>query len=618
MKKLFSICLTFFIFFTLFPKPVFSADNFNTSYDVTYTVTNDGNTNANFNIAIKNKSAQFYASSYTIELGFSDIRNIKAYDPNGPILPVVTKTDEGNKIDVTFNKRVIGENNVLNFNLTFDTKDIAYKLGSIWEINIPGLSPKNDFSDFNVNVIVPQSFGDPTYIKPRQANNKLYFTKEQLGKSGISIAFGDFQVYDFNLTYYIGNTNIFPVKTEIAIPPSTNYQDVFIEDINPKPINVTEDTDGNWLAQYRLAPTQKMNITVKGKVKVSLYPKKQKITDREVALYLEERNYWQSSNPKIKQLAEKLKTPEAIYNYVINNLKYDFSRVTQNKSRLGALNTLSDPSSAVCLEFTDLFVALSRAAGIPAREIDGYANTVNSKQRPLSLLKDILHAWPEYYDKNLETWVMVDPTWGNTTGGVDYFNVLDFDHVAFIVKGQDSNYPVPAGGYKLPGRENTKDVNVDFSLIKPSHNQNFEISTDIPKSVPSNLPIKGEITIKNTSQELLDSQTVNVSSDFLSPGKQILSFSRIPPFGYETKKITFDKTSFLTNRKALVRITAQGREITASINISPLYLSSLVILGGILIGIFIIFIFVIAARTRRISFFGRKKESDLRGEGEKP
>ncbi len=31
---------------------------------------------------------------------------------------------------------------------------------------------------------------------------------------------------------------------------------------------------------------------------------------------------------------------------------------------------------------------------------------------------------------------MIDPTWGATTGGVDYFETLDFDHFAFVVKGK--------------------------------------------------------------------------------------------------------------------------------------------------------------------------------------
>jgi transglutaminase-like putative cysteine protease len=52
----------------------------------------------------------------------------------------------------------------------------------------------------------------------------------------------------------------------------------------------------------------------------------------------------------------------------------------------------------VCLEFTDLFIAIARAAGIPAREIDGFGYTQNAINRPISIDEDILHAWPEYYD----------------------------------------------------------------------------------------------------------------------------------------------------------------------------------------------------------------------------
>ena len=57
------------------------------------------------------------------------------------------------------------------------------------------------------------------------------------------------------------------------------------------------------------------------------------------------------------------------------------------------------------MEFTDLFVAIARAAGIPARESVGYAYTTNSRLRPLSLVTDVLHAWPEYYDADKKIWV---------------------------------------------------------------------------------------------------------------------------------------------------------------------------------------------------------------------
>ena len=79
--------------------------------------------------------------------------------------------------------------------MSFDTPDVAKQIGDVWEINIPGIKNKDDFSSFTAQVKVPSSFGQPSYIKPQQPDNSLLFTKDQLETSGISIAFGDNQRY---------------------------------------------------------------------------------------------------------------------------------------------------------------------------------------------------------------------------------------------------------------------------------------------------------------------------------------------------------------------------------------------------------------------------------------
>ena len=306
---------------------------------------------------------------------------------------------------------------------------------------------------------------------------------------------------------------------------------------------------------------------------------------------------------------------------MVKGLKYDFSRVTQSKSRLGALGVLNNPSSAVCLEFTDLFIALARAAGIPAREVDGFAYTQNSKQRPLSLEKDILHAWPEYYDKELQTWIMVDPTWGNTTSGVDYFNMLDFDHIAFVIKGSNSSYPVPAGGYKFPGKEDQKDVEVFFTKENITLTQNFELKDDLPTTVSSGLPIQSTITLKNNGNSLLDSQTVTIEATSLSPKNQTLLFKQIPPFGYATLPVSFEKTPFLTNKTDTVTIRVAGKSFTSRVKISPFVLAknNVFIVGGVVIaGILIAFISITAFKRRRIFIPKQKSGSPLRGKSQEP
>jgi|SRR3990167_4410587 len=471
MKKIIAFILGLILLFI--PQNVSAvSSNFTTDYNVTYNVLENALTHVTFDIILTNQTSQYYASSYSIQVGFNNINNVLASDSKGKITPKITRNDDGNNIEIVFNDRVVGLGKKLNLTISFDTKDIARMSGKIWDINIPGIAKQAEYNSFNVNVIVPKFLENPSYIKPdteQFSGTDLRFTKEQLGKSGISISYGQEEIYNFNLSYHLKNPNLFPIKAEIALPPSTNYQDVEIVDINPKPQNITTDSDGNWLAKYDLGSSRKIDVKVNGRAKVLLRPKKQKLSQKERKEYLKEQPFWQTTDKRIKELALELKTPYKIYKYVVGNLKYDFQRLQTGMPRLGALGVLKNPSSAVCLEFTDLFIALARAAGIPAREVNGFAYTQNSKERPLSLVKDVLHAWPEYYDSDMQTWVMVDPTWENTTGGTDYFYTLDFDHLAFVIKGISSTYPIPAGAYKISNNQTARDVIVEFgnSFNKP-------------------------------------------------------------------------------------------------------------------------------------------------------
>ncbi len=599
MRKTVSLPAILFLFFLFLTPRVFAASNFSTNYNIKYQILENENTHVDINITLTNQTSAFYASSYKIQVGFSDIQNVKAFDPEGNILSKVTQNNGEQNIDVSFNKIVTGAGNKLNFNISFDTSQVAQKLGNIREVNIPGFATQSDYSALNVAVTVPQSFGKPAYIKPQikelsQKGDTYFFTKEDLEKSGISMAFGESQIYKFDLTYHLQNKNLFLIKTEVALPPNTNYQQVQVETMNPKPTNVRLDNDGNWLAQYYLSPGKKIDVGVKGKVKILLSPKKEIETSSRLSDYLKEKNYWQTTNDKIKKLASDLKTPRAIYDYVVKHLNYDYSRVTSNKSRLGALELIDNPTSAVCLEFTDLFVTLARAAGIPAREVDGYAYTQNSKERPLSLVKDVLHAWPEYYDKDLETWVMVDPTWANTTGGIDYFDVLDFDHIAFVIKGRDSEYPIPAGGYKLSENEGLKDIDVGFANYFGQDSPTLQIIQNLPDSLLGGLASPGNLIIKNTGKELSLSQDIIIYSSVLKPYYQKISLNQIPPFGSTIVPISFLKTSFLTNKEDIIRISLGGNTLFHVVKISPIFLNKWVLLGGSIIvaGIFIISIIV--------------------------
>jgi transglutaminase-like putative cysteine protease len=604
-RKIFLIILA--IIFFLFPSDVSAQENFATAYNVTYAVADDANTKATFRVSLTNKTSQYFVSSYKLQVGFDNIDHVVAADSSGDIVPKITKNAAGNEIDLKFNTKAVGQNKKLDFTLEFYTPDVAKKQGNIVEINIPGIANPDDFDDFKVTVEPPPGFSVPTYSKPEKKDGTLTYTKNELGKSGISIAFGKSQVYEYAITYHLKNTNVFPITTEIALPPNTNYQKVAIDSLKPKPKDVIVDKDGNWLAKYDLAPTEKISVIAKGRAMLSLEPEKVILSQSDRKRYLQPEKYWEVNDPKIRQLAKELKTPENIYKYVVTSLHYDFKRISGKQERLGGAATLANPESAVCLEFTDLFITLSRAAGIPARELNGYAYTENVKQRPLSLVQDILHAWPEYYDDQKQTWVMVDPTWGNTTGGIDYLRVFDFDHFVFVRKGEDSRYPIPAGGYKYEEDRGKKDVKISFSKEVINKAPKLSIDTEIAPVYASGFPINGTFIIHNTGSVMSYEQQITVSSSNLNPSMQKVAVPAIPPYGKTEVPFTFDAIPLLTNNTYDFTIDFKGEESKHKVKVTPFILNKTHIAGGVIIGLSSSIIFIIAYKARSLYISRRKK-----------
>jgi hypothetical protein len=589
------------LLFLFFPKYAFASSNFITDYHVVYTIDQNGIAHADVNGTLTNTTSQYYATSYRIQLGFDSISNVQAKDEGGSITPQVTKNSDGYVIALNFNNQAVGLGNKQQFSITFDTPTLAHHYGRIWEIDIPGITNPDDFSSFVVQLKTPASFGTPAYIKPQQTGNNLTFDKQTLGRSGISLAYGDIQVYNFQLTYHLRNSNLYPIDSTIALPPSTNYQDVSITNIDPAPLNVIEDKDGNWIAKYHLSSAQSFNIIVTGNVAIHLNPKEDPETPTALSDYIKPQQYWEVDNTVIQQLAQQLQTPQAIYNYVSNKLHYDFSRVTNDAPRLGALGALQNPNSAVCREFTDLFIALARAAHIPAREVDGFAYTDNPKQRPITEEKDILHVWPEYYDSQRQAWIMVDPTWGSTTGGVDYFNTFDFDHFAFVVKGESSTLPIPAGGYTNSNDTGNKDIEIGFATQIPDNTPSFSLDSTIPSVTIAGFPIQGNVVIKNTGSSYVPSELLLLATDNFSPHTQSLQTAGVPPFGTLDVPVSFNATRALTNTQGNYTIRVAGISATKHVESEIFFLTP--IGGGFTIGLFALIILIFAFKGRSLRLF---------------
>ena len=610
MRK--KILLLFFLFTFFSTGRVYAADpKFDISVDSTYKVKEDGVTDISQKITIVNKTDYYYTPTYTVSVGFKDIENIEAFNADGSIPTTLNdKNPENKSIKMSFPKRYAGLSENNQFTLRFSTKDIAQKQGNIWEVIIPGIESPDDFKDYRATISVPDSFGNASIIKPsiKAESGSITLEKEDIGKAGVYILYGEKQYYTYSLKYNISNPNLFPVRTEIALPPKTNYQNVLVNTFSEPPLNVTVDGDGNWIAEYRLIKKKKKVVTVTGVVEVSPSSGKDDLTNKQIKDYTAPKKYWDGQNNSIKQAAVSLKTPRDIYEYVVKKLSYNYTKVATDNLRLGGAGALSDPKNSVCLEFSDLFISLARANGIPARSVEGYAYTQNSKLRPLSLVNDILHAWPEYYDVSQKKWVMVDPTWGNTTKGMDYFTSLDFSHVAFVTKGVDSEYPIPAGGYKF--NKESRDVSVKFAQSTDFKiRDGLEITDTFPSFSFPKVGFQGTFTIKNTGNKLVSDLVVNITSS-KGTARQFLIDS-LPPGGYKKITTSFNDVPFLTNGTYVITIQVGETKHTKNVRISFIPdLHILLFIGGLIGGSIIIA--AITFHTGSLLIQRRKRKNSLR------
>ncbi len=121
--------------------------------------------------------------------------------------------------------------------------------------------------------------------------------------------------------------------------------------------------------------------------------------------WLVEETFLEVNDPAIEQTAKPLigrddaATMRNVLDFVCATVQVD--KFDPKATDLGARSTLAQ-RHGVCVEFTDLFVTLCRACGVPARFREGYLTT------PVPANDTPKHAWAEVYLKEYG-WITIDP-----------------------------------------------------------------------------------------------------------------------------------------------------------------------------------------------------------------
>jgi len=584
------------IYYPLSISSVFASTEFSVRQNVAYQFNQNGDCDTTHTITLENKLSNIYATQYSLTITGERIQNITALDDQNQ--PLRTEIDQSTrhltKTTIFFDNPTTGKGKSQTFTFNYSITEYAKREGQTWRVIVPKIENIENLDDVSLEIRVPISFGSPSFVSPKNyiceqttTEQIIKFNKRSLAQRETMAIFGDAQTFQFTLKYYLENDDSMEKIGSIALPPDTGYQKIYLNNIDPLPEDVEADSDGNWLAAYRVLANSNLEIIVQGLAQIATDPAPPPVPSQNINDYLTDQLYWEKNNPQIQELAQELKTPKKIYEFVTQTLEYNFERVkNKNIKRQGAVQALKNPHDVICTEFTDLFIALARAAGIPAREINGYAYSTNPQLLPLSVTTDILHAWPEYWDNNKQIWIQVDPTWENTSN-IDYFNKLDMTHLTFVIHGQNSQTPPPAGAYQ---NQSNPEKNIFVSFATPPDtvtSQGLQLHFDIANKLSPQQQTTGYLEINNISPLAVYDQEIKIWGENITGEEVNKKITIIPPFGKKRVKFIVKNNNILRSgeAKVLAVVKAQGQEeqtINQAVSLESIFTNRLTLSGALL------------------------------------
>jgi transglutaminase-like putative cysteine protease len=238
----------------------------------------------------------------------------------------------------------------------------------------------------------------------------------------------------------------------LAIPEDMNNQQL-IEPItfNPPPLNILTDRWGQKIAHFQftdLGPTRFTTVSMLSRAKLydtRYYVLPDKVgglaaIPREIKdKYLADDSKFSMSDPVIREAVTAAVGTETnpywiarrIFNYVIDHVEYELS---------GGWNiapAVLRRTTGSCSEYSFVYIAMCRAAGLPAR----YVGSIAVRGDDASW-DDVYHRWVEVYLPNYG-WFPVDPSGGDSrwpSGRADAFGYVQNRFLITTAGGGGSEY----------------------------------------------------------------------------------------------------------------------------------------------------------------------------------
>ena len=617
------------LFISAFFTPLFQVNSadctnaskiFSSGYDITVSFDHLGDARVKQKVSLKNLVSGCFASEYKLNINSPGVVSISGKDAFGSLITKVTKNGRSTTITAQLNDEVIGKNKTVVFELNYTLKGLAKRQGLLWNLTLPQVSTGEKIDSYNLEITVPASFGTIFSVSPQPKNIKktrkitlLTYNKSNALNKNILVSFGEHQEISFTLKHQLENRGFLSKYFTLYFPADTHKQQILYKDISPNPEKLTIDKYGNYLAEYKVSGRQTIEVTIEGVAKIvgkgkTLHPPIVN-SGKELSKLTESGRFIQTQDRLVQEKATELKSIQSIYDFVVGYLEYDLNSYRSGRAaRKGAASLLRNNKLATNFDFVDLFLALTKAAGIPSREVFGFVLTDNSGFRPTFVGNPLdsldLHVWAQVFNTEKNVWFDVDPTWGKTLSG-DYIEEVFPDRFILLT----SNF-----GEELEALKNLTFSSSNIKIAAATKKSRFTPRIDLLLETDqafAGFPVELTIKIKNNSGVSLSSARLDIATKNIS----LVSSDRIEIpaiFPFETKeyKVKLRSADIFGSTSGNVSVNFYSYSGEDQINLSkkaPVIVNSLFSIGTqqILLSLLVFLLIIGAFAPKATKFFKR-------------
>jgi transglutaminase-like putative cysteine protease len=491
--KALSFLVLFFILFLGFAYQVM-AITFNVQIDRIYTLTDEGKfiieetrivKNDSENLLVSNNNKEVFqipiignSQEYTQEI----INSLKAKVDDKQVEYTVQEDAQSIRVEINYPKE-LRRNQQMKFTISYVNNSLVKKSGAIFDVYVPGFAKEISFQNgqttttYNTKLKVAKTYPEggvviPNPISEQQTDNyrEFTFSQESLIGENVWLQLGDKQNFAFTITQKAnpteerksGYSNEYRIILPRNILEEEVEQKVYFSSFSHEPKAIINDENNNIIAYFDIDSYDSTEIVISGFAQVSKFSSNinkensGSIDDYStdfVNKYTQKAEFWEVDSSEIQKIAQEIKGDktniyeliEATYQYVIDTIDYSEIKRFGINERQGALKTLQG-GAAVCMEYSDLFLALLRAQGIPTRAVFGYGYDTK-----LNSAESEAHQWVQVYIPTFEKWMSVDVTWGESGesligGDLNHFYI----HVASIHPNKPSMVERKSHGRDVP------------------------------------------------------------------------------------------------------------------------------------------------------------------------